>query len=102
MAMTTRRTALRLVGTAAAAWAGAAWAKRVPIWKTIPPARQLPATASSGYVVHDGARIYYARFGHGPPVIRAKSSRRGREARENVREPCRLSGILAEMTTRSR
>jgi pimeloyl-ACP methyl ester carboxylesterase len=67
--MTTRRTALSLVGAAAAAWGGAAWAKKVPIWKTIPPARPLPATTASGYVVHDGARIYCATFGHGPPVI---------------------------------
>jgi pimeloyl-ACP methyl ester carboxylesterase len=67
--MTTRRTALGLVGAAAAAWSGAAWAKRVPVWKTIPPARPLPASTASGYVVHDGARIYYAAFGHGPPVF---------------------------------
>jgi pimeloyl-ACP methyl ester carboxylesterase len=68
--MTTRRVALGLVGAAAAAaWAGAAAAARVPIWKTIPPARPLPATTASGYVAHDGARIYFATFGHGPPVI---------------------------------
>ena len=62
-----------LIGLAAAGlalgWAGAAGAAIVPIWKTIPPARPLPATTASGYVVHDGARIYYATFGYGPPVI---------------------------------
>ena len=69
--MTTRRAAVGFVGAglAAAGWAGAAGAATVPIWKTIPPARPLPATTASGYVVHDGARIYYATFGHGRPVI---------------------------------
>ena len=52
-----------------AGWAGAAGAATIPIWKTIPPARPLPATTASGYVIHDGARIYYATFGYGPPVI---------------------------------
>jgi pimeloyl-ACP methyl ester carboxylesterase len=65
--MTTRRTALGLL--AAAGWTGAGAAATVPIWKTLPPVRPLPATTASGYVVNDGARIYYATFGHGPPVV---------------------------------
>ena len=68
--MTTRRAAVGFVGAGlAAAWSAAAPAATVPIWKTIPPARPLPATTASGYVLHDGARLYYATFGYGPPVI---------------------------------
>ena len=29
----------------------------------------MPARAASGYVAHDGARIYYATYGKGPPVV---------------------------------
>ena len=29
----------------------------------------LPATDDQGYVEHDGARIWYATYGSGPPVI---------------------------------
>jgi pimeloyl-ACP methyl ester carboxylesterase len=32
----------------------------------LPP---LPADGRSGTVTHDGARIWYATFGHGPPVV---------------------------------
>ena len=68
--MPARRELLGLAGAGLAlGWAGAAAAAIVPVWKTIPPALPLPATTASGYVVHDGARIYYATFGHGPPVI---------------------------------
>ena len=68
--MTTRRAAVGFVGAGlAAAWSDAALAATVPIWQTIPSARPLPAAVSSGYVAHDGARIYYDTFGHGPPVI---------------------------------
>ena len=68
--MPARRELLGLAGAGLAlGWAGAAVAVIVPVWKTIPPALPLPATTASGYVVHDGARIYYATFGHGPPVI---------------------------------
>jgi pimeloyl-ACP methyl ester carboxylesterase len=67
--MNARREVLGLIGAALLAAPAGARSARVPIWKTIPPARPLPATTPSGYVVHDGARIYYATFGHGPPVI---------------------------------
>lgn len=32
-------------------------------------AAPLPVTANQGYVEHDGARIWYAAYGSGPPVI---------------------------------
>jgi pimeloyl-ACP methyl ester carboxylesterase len=32
-------------------------------------AAALPATADRGYIEHDGARIWYAAYGSGPPVI---------------------------------
>jgi hypothetical protein len=67
--MAARREVLGLIGAALLAAPAGAKAIRVPIWMTLPPARPLPATTSSGYVVHDGARIYYATFGRGPPVI---------------------------------
>jgi len=40
-----------------------------PRWLTLPEPRSLPAPTSAGYVAHDGARIYYATFGAGAPVI---------------------------------
>ena len=38
-------------------------------WLTLPAPRALPAAATSGYVPHLGARIYYAAYGAGSPVI---------------------------------
>src|SRR3954468_4467135 len=32
-------------------------------------AQALPAATAEGYVQHDGARIWYATYGHGAPVI---------------------------------
>ncbi|HEY1447528.1 MAG TPA: alpha/beta hydrolase [Caulobacteraceae bacterium] len=40
-----------------------------PRWLTLPEPRPLPAPAASGYIAHAGARIYYAEFGAGSPVI---------------------------------
>jgi pimeloyl-ACP methyl ester carboxylesterase len=40
-----------------------------PRWRTLPAPAPLPKPAASGYVAHDGARIYYASFGAGSPVI---------------------------------
>jgi len=34
-----------------------------------PPPAPLPASDASGHVPHDGARIWYASYGEGPPVI---------------------------------
>ena len=44
-------------------------APAVPLWQTLPAAAPLPTPAASGYADHDGARIYYAAFGAGSPVI---------------------------------
>jgi pimeloyl-ACP methyl ester carboxylesterase len=55
---------LVLAAMSALALAGAA----AP-WLTLPAPRPLPAPAASGYVPHEGARIYYAAYGAGTPVI---------------------------------
>ena len=47
----------------------AAPADAEPLWRTLPSPPPLPPAASAGYVAHDGARIYYATFGAGAPVI---------------------------------
>jgi pimeloyl-ACP methyl ester carboxylesterase len=49
---------------AAAKPAGAA-----ELWLTLPAPAPLPAAALQGYVAHDGARIWLATYGAGPPVI---------------------------------
>jgi len=67
--MATRRAMLGMAAALALGPATVVDAAIVQVWKTIPPVRPLPATSASGYVEHDGARIYYATFGHGPPVI---------------------------------
>ena len=40
-----------------------------PTWQTVPPPAPLPPFAVEGRVAHDGARIWFATFGAGPPVI---------------------------------
>jgi pimeloyl-ACP methyl ester carboxylesterase len=40
-----------------------------PTWQTLPPTPVLPPPAQAGYVQHDGARLYYAQFGAGTPVL---------------------------------
>jgi pimeloyl-ACP methyl ester carboxylesterase len=40
-----------------------------PTWETLPPPAPLPPFALEGRVDHDGARIWFATFGAGPPVI---------------------------------
>jgi pimeloyl-ACP methyl ester carboxylesterase len=40
-----------------------------PPWKTLPPTPSLPAATRSGTVAVDGAKIYYAQFGTGRPVV---------------------------------
>ena len=49
--------------------AGAAQAGAPAVWRSfqIPP--PLPAAAVEGVGAHDGARIWYAAFGDGPPVV---------------------------------
>ena len=48
-------------------FAGAARAE--PQWLTLPPTPSLPAPAKTGYAPVNGIKIWYATFGHGPPVI---------------------------------
>ncbi len=39
------------------------------LWRTLPVPPPLPSPASTGRVTHDGARLWYATFGSGPPVV---------------------------------
>jgi pimeloyl-ACP methyl ester carboxylesterase len=60
----------RFAGVAfALALAGAALAEPSPRWLDLPAPQPLPKPAASGYVAHDGARIYYSTYGVGAPVI---------------------------------
>ena len=58
---------------AALGFGSAATARAAPTtaaaWLTSPATAPLPRPAASGYVVHDGARIYYSSYGTGTPVI---------------------------------
>jgi pimeloyl-ACP methyl ester carboxylesterase len=47
----------------------AADANAEPQWLTLPPTPSLPKAAESGYAPVAGIRIWYASFGHGPPVV---------------------------------
>lgn len=38
-------------------------------WNTLPPTPELPPAQRSGYVEHAGARLYYAVYGRGAPVV---------------------------------
>jgi pimeloyl-ACP methyl ester carboxylesterase len=38
-------------------------------WRTLPEPRPLPPAGDSGFVPHDGARIWFQTFGAGPPVV---------------------------------
>jgi len=44
-------------------------AKKIPRWKTLPLPPAMPKPADTGFVDNAGAKIYYARFGKGDPVI---------------------------------
>ncbi len=41
----------------------------VQLWQTLPTAPARPPAAHTGYVSHDGARLWYATYGAGSPVI---------------------------------
>ena len=66
-------TALRRVAAACIALLAvlmfAAPAGAAELWRTLPSPAALPPAAAQGYVAHDGARIWYASFGAGSPVI---------------------------------
>ncbi len=64
-----RRVAFAALGLAVLAGIARASPQPPPPWLTLPAPRALPAPASSGYAPHDGARIYFATFGRGAPVI---------------------------------
>lgn len=49
--------------------AGAASAAGSDGWKLLPELPAMPAPATSGYVPTQGARIYYATYGQGAPVV---------------------------------
>jgi pimeloyl-ACP methyl ester carboxylesterase len=49
------------------AWASPSHGREA--WQTLPFPKPLPRASASGFAPHDGARIYYATFGAGPPVI---------------------------------
>jgi pimeloyl-ACP methyl ester carboxylesterase len=40
-----------------------------PRWTTIPQSPPLPVPLTSGYVPVNGIRMFYAEFGHGPPLL---------------------------------
>jgi len=44
-------------------------ARAAELWLTLPAPAPLPPAKSTGYVAHDGARIWYAAWGAGSPVI---------------------------------
>lgn len=47
----------------------AAPSSAVEAWRTLPEPKPLPPASISGFVPHDGARIWFQSFGSGPPVI---------------------------------
>lgn len=40
-----------------------------PRWQTLPPPVALPKATTAGYLVHDGARIFFRTYGHGEPIL---------------------------------
>jgi len=44
-------------------------ARAEALWETLPAPAPLPPATASGFVAHDGARIYWASCGAGAPVI---------------------------------
>lgn len=45
------------------------YATAEPLWLQLPPTPTLPAAKESGYTIIHGAKIWYAVYGHGDPVI---------------------------------
>ena len=48
---------------------GAPAPAQAPVWMTLPMPPPLPAAAAKGDLAHDGARIHYAVYGSGSPVV---------------------------------
>lgn len=44
-------------------------AETLPPWELLPPTPALPEQARTGFAAVDGARIFYAEFGEGRPVV---------------------------------
>ncbi len=42
---------------------------KAPVWMTLPMPPPLPAAAAKGDLAHDGAKIHYAVYGSGAPVV---------------------------------
>ena len=59
--------ALAAALTALTLWSGVA--RAAPRWETLPPPAPLPPFQLEGRVTHEGAGIWFAAFGAGPPVI---------------------------------
>lgn len=61
---------LLMIGALAIAPCAAA-SGSAPLWATFPEAPPMPAADGSGFITHDGARLYYAVFhrGAGRPVV---------------------------------
>ena len=67
-------TILAFLAVVALSWAAEGEGAPAPagkpaIWQTLPMPAPLPRAKAAGYVPHAGARIYYAVYGAGPPVI---------------------------------
>ncbi len=58
-----------IVGLSLALGIANAAAESRPRWLTLPPTPTLPTPQESGHVAINGASIWYATFGNGPPVI---------------------------------
>lgn len=60
---------LRLIWVAIWLLAARGAMAKAPLWTTVPEPAPLPAPTASGYVAHDGARIWWAAYGAGAPVF---------------------------------
>lgn len=58
-----------LLALAACLVAAPASAGKKPRWQTLPLPPAMPTADATGFVTHAGAKIYYATYGEGPPVL---------------------------------
>jgi pimeloyl-ACP methyl ester carboxylesterase len=61
--------AVLIAALAVSLWGAPAVGRAVALWETLPAPVPLPPPKTSGFVGHDGARIYWASYGVGAPVI---------------------------------